>query len=281
MAIDPSQLAGTISELIKNLPFILQATQIVTYIFLVLFFGSIAVTGCRGMIPFWKNLLFRVVFGFLSLVCGISLAGFVPISQGLLRLFQMPMLIAGLISSVVFAAGLYAIHLRIPKSEIIKARIKKLEEKLGKIGEKEPQKQKPLQPVTVAGTLMIVVLLLFALINFRGFPSYSDEIYSFFGFSPEDMQSIGGALGGFEGFSETGACAELLGAIAQNTSALADPGIWETYVNNGLKSQMESEAGAAIQGLQKTELGGETVIIGIVNATSYCIATESEVCYCK
>ncbi len=282
MAIDPAQLAGTLSELITNLPLILQVTQIVIYIFLILFLGSIVVIGYRGFLPFWKRFLLRIAFGFLCLISGISLAGFMPVfNEGIFILFQTSMFAAGILSSVVFAVSLYLISLRIPRSDVIKAKIKKLEEKLSKVKEKKPPKRRVLDPFMIGGTLIMVVFLLFVLINFQGFPSFSQDIYSFFGFTQEDIENIGGVLGGLEGFQDTEGCTEIKNLLLQDLNLLSDPAVWETYINDVLKTEMENEIGMVIAGLQKTEQDGKVIIIGIVDINNICIATEDEVCYCR
>lgn len=282
MAIDPTQLAATLSELTANLPLILQATQMVVYIFLVLFLGSIAVIGCRLVLPFWKRFLLRIALGFLCLVSGISLAGFMPVfNEGLFRLFQTSMFAAGILSSVVFAVSLYLISLRIPKSEMIKARIEKLEKKLSKVRKKKPIKRRFLDIGLIAGVLIIAVFLIFVVINFKGFSSFSQDIYSFFGFSPEDIQNIGGALGGLERSQNIPGCTEIMNIIIQNPDMLSDLSIWETYINNDLKARMEEDIGMSIAGMQKAEQNGRVIILGIVNINSICIATQDEVCYCR
>ena len=282
MPIDPARLAGTLSEIVTNLPFILQATQIIVYIFLILFLGSIAIVGYRGFLSFWKRLLLRIIFGFLCLISAVSLADFIPFfNQGIYQLFHISMLVAGILSSIVFAFSLYIISMRIPRSEAIKARIRELEEKLDKIKDKKPPEHRFFNPFAIVGTLIIVVFLLFVLINFHGFPSFSQDIYSFFGFSQEDMENIGSMLGDIEGFQDIEGCNEIMNVLSQNADLLTDPNVWETYINYDLQAKMKSETGADIAGLQKAEQNGTAIILGIVNATSYCIATENDICYCK
>jgi hypothetical protein len=282
MAIDPAQLAATLSELIANLPLILQVTQILIYIFLILFLGSIAIIGCRLFLPFWKKILLRIALGFLCLISGISLAGFMPIfNEGIFILLQTSMIVAGILSSVVFAVSLYLISLRIPRSEMIKAEMERLEKKLNKARKKKPIKRRFLDISLVAGTLIIAVFLIFVVINFQGFPSFSQDIYSFFGFSPEDMENIGGVLGGLGGAQNMSAgCTDIMNFIAQNPDMLSDLSIWETHTNDNLKAEMENETGTDIAVMQRAEQDGKVIILGIVDTSNFCIATEDEVCYC-
>ncbi len=275
---DVSALAGVAAEFIKNMPQIMQAVQIVAYVFLVLFFGSIAVIGYRGYLGFWRRLGLRLVLGFICLVSGIALAGFIPFfNGGIWSLLQVNMLAATLLSSVVLAVCVFMLSFRLSRVKGLEKAIESLQRKLSREKSRGEPRHKLIHPVVIAGGILFVVFFGFAFLNFHGFPNFGENILNSIGISAEDFEKLGETL---EKYNMSGECVSMLNMVAQHQSELQDS--LESYENQVLKTAMEQKAGSAVAGsLLRAEYQGTPVVIGFMENNSTCYATESEVCICQ
>jgi hypothetical protein len=286
IAIDPSALAASLSEIMANLPVILGWLQTITYILLVLFFGSIAVIGFRIYAPFWKKLLIRVVFGFLSLFSGAAIAGFMPLPDNILiKLVQIDLLIGGVVSSIIFAVSLYILSKALNSEDTIKRAIERLQAALKKELARPKPKSMWSSPFFLAGVVIIALFLIFSAANFRGFPSFQDSLMDTFGMTPEDFESLGDVLDNVkdmnmpEGIADMPSeCLDLLSAIGRSPESMTE---LADYTNPTLKSIIESSTGQSVLDMKRTSVQGGLVIVAITSEGQTCIASETELCICR
>jgi len=277
IALDPAQFSGSISEIISELPLFLQTVQTVFYIFLVLFFGSIAVTGFRVYAPFWKRFLLRLVFGLLALFSGIAIRGLIPL-PGLIfiKLMQLDIILGGIIASVVFAISLLLISRTVSAEDTLKRAIDGLYDKL----KKEQSRHKPdnalKSPHFIAGVLIIVAMLLFSAANFTGLPSMQENVLSTFGISPEDW----GEISKLASSMQSEGCSEVTGVLLRHKDDLQDI-LTGSYENPSLESLMSNEAGEEVLALQRGEAEGVVFVLGVTASGTTCVGTENRVCFCQ
>jgi hypothetical protein len=103
-------MALDMMQLLEILPQLLAAVQIIIYVFLSWFFGSIAIRGMKYKLSFPIKIALTFCFGFACLVAGTALpVAFNIMQTGILKTFQVDSLIFGIIISIVFAVCLYMI----------------------------------------------------------------------------------------------------------------------------------------------------------------------------
>jgi len=167
--------------ILGSLPQIMGTVQIIVYIFLVLFFGSIAIIGYRGYLGFLFKLLLRLGAGFLSLLGGLAIGSSIPFLNGsIFKLFQLDMIVGGILSSAVFAVSFYLLSFWM-KAGNIEQQIKRLENKLGRM-KKRAERPKMLM---IIGAVVFVAFLVYIMLNFRGFPNLQEDIFSSLGISDD------------------------------------------------------------------------------------------------
>lgn len=282
IAIDPSQMLS----LVSNLPSILNTVQWVTYVFLVLFLGSVAIVGFRIYTTFGRRMLLRIVFGIFSLVSGIALRSFMPLPDFfLIKMLQLDMLFAGFVLSIVFAVSLFLLSRSMSAEKTLKRQI----EKLGEMLKKEKSRKMPGNPAKspyfFAGMLIIVVVLGFAAINFRGMPSMMDNILSSLGISQSDFDSLKGLAGaggtGLPGdmASMPEGCVSVLAAISSHQDDLT--GLLSDYEDQQLKARIEQGAGESVAMMKRADIEGTGVVLAITSSGKACIATSQDLCMCK
>ncbi len=301
--VDPSSL-GAMAGLIQNLPVIMPWMQAVIYIFLILFFGSIAIRGYKGYLSGLIHFLLRVGSGFVCLVTGIGLSPLLPIisENTILKITQVDLIIGGIISSIVLLISLYIITLRFPRTLVVKKRIEKLQEKLAKTKDRQPSSRK-VDPFMIIGAVIIIVFLAVSLMNFRGFPDMTSDLLSQLGITPEEFSQMGALLGGaggtgggLEGLLPEGvvieggkplaeqsqACMSAMLVMASIQNQLQDPEFLmsHSYSNNAIKSMIERESGKTVVQMFRVTEGGRDVIIAMTEDMFSCIATSSELCMC-
>lgn len=285
MALDPAQMAASLSGIVENLPELLQTVQIITYVLLALFFGSIVVLGFRVYAPFWKKLLLRVGFGFLSLFSGIAISPFVPVQDNIIaRMMQLDIIIGGVVSSVIFAISLFLISNGLSSVDTLRRAIERLHERLRKEQAKPKPKNKLSSPYFLAGIVLIALFLLFSAANFRGIPSMEQNILSEFGITAEDLASISDIAGDIqtslpEGTEKiTNECMDASLLLTKNTDKLGD--LQEPYDNPQMKKSMEDASGETVISITSGQIEGTAIVIGITDAGSVCLATPNELCFC-
>jgi hypothetical protein len=103
-------MAFDMMQLLEMLPQLLATVQIIIYVFLSWFFGSIAIRGMKYRLSFPIKIGLTFGLGFACMVAGTALpVAFNIMQTGILKAFQVDSLIFGIIISIVFAMCLYMI----------------------------------------------------------------------------------------------------------------------------------------------------------------------------
>jgi hypothetical protein len=203
---DISGLLQAAPIVLNEMPQVISGLQIVFYIVLILGAGSIIMIGYRGYMHSLLKLLARIGLGFVALVAAIGISNSIPlfIDSGFFIMIQKLLLnpiIGIIISTPVLTICMYLISHNIFNIPGIKKQIEKLQSMLKHAEEVTIKEAKKLEPVRIVGIIILVVFLAFALINFQGFPSMSDELFSFIGLTPEDIQELNQYMENIEGFN--------------------------------------------------------------------------------
>lgn len=286
IALDPAQMAASLSEIVANLPAMLNALQAVTFLLLVLFFGSITIVGFRIYMPLWKNLLVRVVFGFLSLFSGSAIAGFMPVPDNLIvKLAQIDMVVGGVVAAVFFAVSLFVLSKAISSEDTIKRAIEKLQKALKKEHDRPKPKNTLSNPYFLAGAVMIALFLILSAANFTGFPSLQEEVMGAFGMTQDDFESLSGMLQNVkdmdipQGIGDMpNECYGLLNALGNNPDSMSS---LSEYNNPQLEAKIEQETGEDVLDMKRTTVDGQTAIVAVTTGGNTCIASENELCVCN
>jgi len=286
IAINPAQMAASLSDIIANLPSILDTLQTISYLLLVFFFGSIAIIGFRIYAPFWKRLILRVVFGCLSLFSGVAIARFMPLPDNIIiKLMQADVLAGGIVAAIIFAVALFILSKALSSEETLKKAIAKLQNRLRKELSKPKPKNGFSSPYFLAGVVIIALFLLFSAFNFTGFPSLQEELLSAFGMTEDDFELLENVLQNVKGINMPdgiadmpGSCYELLGSVGSNPDSM---GQLTDYSNPDLKSLIEQETGEDVIDMKRTYVDGDSVIVTITSEGNTCLSTETELCVCN
>ncbi|MBL7206380.1 MAG: hypothetical protein ISS36_02145 [Candidatus Aenigmarchaeota archaeon] len=179
-------------EIINQLPQILFFSQIIFYVFFILFFGSLATRFYRAYIHPILKFLLGIGIGFLCLISAVPLSGFFQsFSTGILKLMQIDLFIGGLVSSIVFGIGLFFVTYRREDIERLKGVIKKLENRINTAKKFEG---KGINKFTIIGIVIIIAFVAYLLLNFQGLPDTNEDLYSMLGMSPDDLKNISNLL---------------------------------------------------------------------------------------
>jgi len=266
--------------ILKQLPEFFFLSDVLFYVFGALFFGSIAMRGFRGHMHFAPHFAMRVVMGIASIVGGVALQGFFPsLNQGIYQLFRVDLLAGALVSSIIFAVGLYLISFRMINVNSLKKLIRKLQERIEK-SKKIPSKRLGWKdPLKIAGVLVVAGFLVFSLINFSGFPRISDSFLSFVGLSQEDLTELSKQLEGFGGLE--GEVPEGCESIVSILTA-AGPDITKLPVSTDetIKSIIEKGSGSEALVVWVAEIGGKDYFIAQTGDSKICSATKTKFCSC-
>jgi len=332
MAIDPSILS-----LFELLPQILSIVQVIIYIILAWVFGSIALKGLKKHLIFPVRMVLRFCVGFLCIVCGIVISGYIPFIQDpLLKLFQIDLTIGSLISSLLFALSFYLITRKFERTDP-KTLIKKLRRRIGllegvlvahkvppiKEGEAREIAEKAIpgyafrdaklsktdwevvlqkgegratvvmgaydgkvktvdydmpkieylisHPFRILGIGIMILILGFSFMNFRGFPSMTEGISSVFGLSPDSLLGI---VGGDEGEIPEG-------CVSAGRLALKYSPKLPVLEDQSIETMIENEAGIDIQWMYRIDHEGTDYILAIdYSFEKICSATFEKLCHC-
>jgi len=330
--IDPSIL-----RLFEFLPQLLSIAQTVIYVIFAWFFGAIALKGLKKHLVFPARIVLTFCVGFVCLVFGIALSGYMVFFQdSVFRLFQLDLLIGGLVSSVILAVAFYLMSRRIertdPKTLInrLKKRVgllegllvehkvppvkeeeaRKMAEKLVpgyrardaklnktdwevflergnrkakvimgaydgevKIVEHEMSRVESIisDPFRVVGIGIIIFILGFSMVSFRGFPSMTDALPSLLGISPDELTEILG--GGEENLPE--------GCVSAGRLALKYNPNLPQFEDESVEMMIESETGIDIQWMYRVDYQGKDYILAIdSDFENLCSASEDKFCQC-
>lgn len=324
-------------SLLGMLPELLFIAQIITYLFLAWFLGSLAFRGMRKRIPFAIKVIATIGTGFLCLVAGTVLAKYMFFFEGtVFQIFQLDLFLGGLITSITVAIAFYMITHK-DKGEGKDKMINKLQERVSLLeglllkhevptlredevkktsealvpgfkakeadlkktdweillerGERkvkvilsaytgEVKKIEHLgakgmlsDPVRIIGIALVIFLVAFSLLNFRGFPSMMEGVASLLGMSPEQFSMFAGSE-------------ELPEGCVPVTDLLTEHGISvlggeSAYRNEEVKNMIEGEAGVNIEWMYRIDHEGANYILAVDSGLqNMCSATEDKFCQC-
>ncbi len=271
-------MAVPIAELITSLPQILQFIQVFSYIVFVLFFGSIAIKGWKGAPSWLVKVLLRLGAGFVCLIGGITFGPWVPWPMAeMMKLFQIDMIVMGLVVSVIMAIGVALISNNLPGAvQRFENRIRKLQEKLRRIQETGAR---GVTPQRVVGAVIILVVVVLSAMYFPGFPDMSEELFSTLGPMVGGEGGPGVDIGQLTQMSES--CTNALASMAEiqqvSPELLMTP---EVYTSPALKSLIESETGDGVIEMYKIEYQANVIIYSLMDSGRRCLSTDKEFCLC-
>ena len=270
-------MAIEITELISQLPVVFSYVQIFGYIVLALFFGATALKGWKGFLAWYLKWPFRLGAGFVCLVVGISIADYIPtLSTGIFRLLQSHILAAGIVASIIMGIAFYLISVKLPSTaESYRREVQRLQNKLNKMKAVKPDKV-----FTIAGIVIIAALIVFAAVNWKGFPpNIADELFS--SIIPEGGLPGGITLG--PGMSrlnpECLSIITMMGTITQEHPELLQN--LQPFDNPTLKATIEGQSGMVVLEMYRVEYEGQRMILTIMDNDQKCISTETEFCACS
>ncbi len=283
---DISGLLSIAPAMMRDLPQILNGMQIVFYIVLILGFGSIIVKGYRGYAHFAIRMLMRLGFGFVALVCGIGISGIIPaFSDNTFYMMIQSMIINPslgiIISTIVLTISLYMISHNIFNVPGIRKQIEKLQNKLKKAEEIASRGINRLNPVRIGGIAILVIFLIVSLINFQGFPSMGDDLFSFIGLTPEDVEDLTGYMDdmGLGGDAPEG-CVPTLTLIEANLEDFMASRL-PVSGDQAVKSMIESGSGMNMVMVYQVTHDQRNFFLGISgDGSNVCSATHDTFCGC-
>ena len=327
---------ASLLRLFEMLPQILGIMQAVVYFILVWFFGAISMKGLRKYLSFPIKIVLTFCMGFLCLVCGIALSGYIIFLQDpVLKLFQIDVTVGSVIVSVIIALAFYLMTRKVERTDT-KTLIGKLKKRLGllegllvehkvptmneeeirkkagkfvpgykfkdaklvktdwevffergkrkakvvmgaydgelKFMEHEMPKMEHLisDPARLLGIGILVFVIMFSILNFRGFPSMAQNLPSLFGLSDGGLSGI---IGGDKNLPE--------GCIGAARLALKYNPRLSTYENDEVKSMIEDESGVSVQWMYMIDYEGTDYVLAIdANFENICSATLDNLCQC-
>lgn len=290
---DFSNMLAFAPELLRGMPLIFQTIQAVAYVFFILFFGSIIIRGFRGYLPWYMKLIGRVGFGFIALVCAVAFAPLVPIdSTGIYKiiftLMQLNLWIAGIISAMVLTLSLFLISNKIynirgmeKAMERLKVRLERAKD-IAKEMSGKTLIQNLMQPVRIIGIVVFAGFLVFALINFRGFPNPSENVLSAIGLNQSDIDKLSGyieAVSPNQTAPMPEGCVSPL-ELAQNFQEAILQNSLPAYADSGIRTLIESNSKESVELMYRIEYKQKVYALAITTKQSVCSATGSLFCGC-
>lgn len=252
-----------ISEAMYLLPQVFQYIQVIGYIVMAMFFGSIAMRGWKGYLPWYMNLAARFGVGFICLFVGISIGPLITaLRTGMLSIFQLDLITVGVISSIMISVALYLISSKSRAAVVsLRKHLEKTQEKITKLG----HPPKGMTTEKWIGVAIIIALVAIAAISFKGFPENpTAEIFRSMGL-PEDVATMS---------------PDCLGAIMAMSSMgdIRDPPLYE---DESIKSIVEEKSGKTVFEMYRLDSNGQTIIAVKTADDKTCFATETEFCMCQ
>lgn len=264
-------LAEQLPLLLKELPTLLLLSDVVFYVFGILFFGSIAVRGFRGYLHPAAHFGLRILLGMVSVVGGMAMTSlFSFLSSGAYGLLNLDTLAGSLLSSLILAGGLYLVSFRLIDVPSLKKRIRRMEERIKRGQAVAAEKRGWKDPVKVIGILIIAGLVGFSLLQFKGFPRPSEELLSSIGISPGDLEGLKALGGGTQG------CAAALTLLQSLGNFDNLPPVTDT----GQKSIFEREAHSRVTDMRKAFVEGEDYTVALTEGQQICYSKQSQFCDC-
>jgi len=239
---------------------LLNLIQITVHLSFAMFFGWIIMLGWRTYSKGVIKYFLRLGFGFVALICGIGLSGFIsgslltgPLVE-IMSLIQIDIMLGGLISAFILMISIYLISTNIYNVGGLKKEIERLQKRL-----------------TIADGLLKKTG---RAINSKE-PSISTDIGSFFGIDPADVSGTGdpGGTGSADG------CISPLSLFMANMEKIQSGDV-EPYQDAELENQIETESGHPIATMLSIEHNGRDYVIAMSSDQHICVATTTDYCSC-
>lgn len=126
-------------------------------------------------------------------------------------------------------------------------------------------------PSRIVGVGIIIFLIAFSFLNFKGFPSMAEDISSLFSLSPGDLTGIVGK--GEENLPK--------GCISAASLALKYNPKLPVFENKTIETMIENRSGTDIQWMYRIDYEGTNYILAVdSNFENICSATEEKFCQC-
>jgi hypothetical protein len=279
MADGLSGIAQAIFTSPESFLLLLNLIQIAVHISLAMFFGWIIMMGWRTYSRGAVKFFLRLGFGFVALICGVGLSGFIsssllsgPLAE-ILSLVQLDVMVGGLVSAFILMVSIYLISTNLYNVGGLKKEIERLQGRL-RIAEglmkKTGRSVNSKAPTMIIGVAILIVLVVFSLMNFQGYPSIADDIGGFLGFSPSD---VGGTSGTAEG------CISPISLFMANMEKIQS-GDLDPYADATLESEIESQSGHPIEAMLLIDHEGRDYVIAMSSDQYICVATTTDFCSC-
>ena len=273
--------------ILRDLPLIMGAVQIIGYFFLSLFFGSIAIRGYRGYFNAWVRFGIRLGLGFFCLVMGFAIASFIPrISENpLILMIQedlLNVLIGGGIASIIVMGAVYLAAYNIFDLERLKKHIRKLEERMRKAEKvKRDDIGKPLvkriaETHRITGIVILVVLVIFTLMFFRGFPDLNESMLSALGMNQEDLDRLMEQIGADKPMPP--GCDNLIIILQQHSDDIVNNRL-PISTDSAIKEMVENE-GYNVLAMYELVHNGDNYILAVTIGKYMCHIREGVLCSC-
>lgn len=285
---DVSGLLHAAPIILNEMPQIITGLQIVFYIVLVLGFGSIIIKGYRGYMHPVVSFLARVGFGFVALVCALGIANIIPIfieNEFYVMIQQLLInpIVGIIVSTAVLTVSVYLISHNIFNVTGMKKEIEKLQVKLKHAEEVLAKGVKRVEPVRIVGVVVLVAFIIIALLNFQGFPSMSDKLFTFMGVTPEDIQELNQYIeniGGFNGGGTPEGCAPIINLIEPNLDAFTAGELPES-TDQLIISMIENGAGINVFEMYHVTHDNTDYYLAIADdGNTVCSAKSNQFCSC-
>ena len=185
------------------------------------------------------------------------------------------------ISAAVLIISVYLISHNIFNVPGIKKQIEKLQNKLKTAEEILSRPVKKLDPIRIAGAVILIALLIISLLNFQGFPSLGDDMFKFIGLTPDDVQDLSDYMQGLGiGGDTPEGCASTLILIQNNLDDFIS-GMLPESSDQGIRSILESGSGTAMTDVYEVTHEGRDIFVGISSdGDNVCSATSTRFCDC-
>lgn len=262
---------GIVPDLLRQLPLLVFILQTVGYLFLAMFFGSIAIKGYRGYANVFLKYGIRLGLGFIALIGGISFSNLLPFfTDSFFKTFQIDLIIYGFISSFIVLLTVYMITFNIFNIEGIRRQIENLQRKLEKT---KDIRGKKLAPISVVGIIILVVFIAFSLFFFRGFPNVLDEL----GLNAEELESMAQQIENLNIANLPAGCISLITL----TQEFGPEGLVSApHTDAAAQALIEAQSGSTVKQTYLVTYNGKDVIIGVTENGQICTVTNNQFCEC-
>jgi hypothetical protein len=273
--------------ILRDLPLIMGLVQVIGFVFLSMFYGSIAIRGYKGYLNGWVRIAVRLGIGFFCLVLGIAISGLLPMASAnpffvmILGDMVYP-LIGGMISSFIVMAAVYLTAHNIFDIERMRLYMKRLEEKLGKaeqikrIEEKKTPLQKLKDPYRISGIVLLAVIVIFILATFRGFPDMNKSVLSAIGLEQSDIDMLLKKIGADQDMPP--GCDNVLIILQQYSDDIANNRLPQT--TDAAASNLVTSQGHTPMAMYEVTYNGADYILAMTSDTYMCHIREGVLCGC-